>query len=150
MELITTVAILVLIALIWFLVVRDGAKEPFMAALIEKFPAIEGSVTNIALKRHFIGWTTAGSSIARTSGISRLGIAHDSLFIVEPPLIDKLIPTTQIPLKSLSKIDSRFFWSAMSRFDVFKIDGISEGSLLLPVGLVSEVDQGDDDNFPAT
>ena len=90
------------------------------------------------MKRHFFGSISAGKSVARTSGVSKLAVTHDSLFIAQPPLINKLIPTIEIPLRSLSRVDSRFYWSAMSRFDAFEIGGISDGKLLLPVGLVGE------------
>ena len=109
-----------------------------MAALIEKYPADDDSARDVSLKRHFFGSISAGKSVARTSGVSKLAVTHDSLFIAQPPLINKLIPTIEIPLRSLSRVDSRFYWSAMSRFDAFEIGGISDGKLLLPVGLVGE------------
>lgn len=133
-----SIAVVSLIALVWFFVARDSAKEPFMAALIEKYPAKDNSARDINLKRHFFGTINAGNLVVRTSGVSKLAVTHDSLFIAQPPLINKLFPTIEIPLRSLSRVDSRFYWSAVSRFDTFEIDGISGGKLLLPVGLVGE------------
>ncbi|MCJ7591063.1 MAG: hypothetical protein MUO51_06885 [Woeseiaceae bacterium] len=109
-----------------------------MAALIEKYPANDDSARGINLKRHFFGWISAGKSVVRTSGVSKLAVTHDSLFIAQPPLINKLIPTIEIPLRSLLRVDSRFYWSAVSKFDAFEIVGISEGKLPLPIGLVGE------------
>ena len=108
-----------------------------MAALIERFRFNHEIPNGIEMKRRLFGWLQAGDSVVRTSGTSKLAVTSDSLLIAEPPLVDKLIPTLEIPLDSLSKVDSRFFWSAMSKLDVFEIDGVSEGKLLLPVGLIS-------------
>jgi len=117
-----------------------------MSVLIEKFPANDDSTRDINLKRHFVGSISTGKSVVRTSGVSKLAVTHDSLFIAQPPLINKLIPTIRIPLRSLSRVDSRFYWSAMSRFDAFEIGGISDGKLLLPVGLVCEGSQRNEEH----
>lgn len=121
-----------------------------MAALIERFRATDEIAKDVDLRRRFHGWVDAGSSIARTSGTSKLGVTQDSLLVSQLPLVSKLIPTIEIPLESLSKVDSRFFWSAMSRFDVFEIDGISNGKLLLPVGLVGAGNRKNEERSPAT
>jgi hypothetical protein len=139
-----------LIAFIGFRVVRDAANEPFMAALIERFRAADESTLDIDLRRRFFGWLQAGASVARISGTSKLAVGDDSLLITQLPVVNKLIPTIKIPLESLSKVDTRFFWSAMSRFDVFEIEGISDGRLLLPVGLVGTVRKNKDEHSPAT
>lgn len=46
--------------------------------------------------------------------------------------------------------DTRFFWFALSRFDVFEVDGISHGSLPPPVGLIGTVRNSKDEHSPAT
>ncbi len=153
MPIIDFLAIIVVGAVIVFIgfrVMRDAADEPFMAALIQRFRASDEIAQDIELKRRIYGWTHTGSSVARTSGTSKLAVAHDALFIAQLPLVKRVIPTIEIPLESLSKVDSRFFWSAMSRFDVFEIDGIPDGNLLLPIGLVSTESRKGDQRSPAT
>ena len=135
---------------IGFRVVRDASKEPLMAALIERFSATDEIATNVELRRHLFGWMHAGDSVVRTSGTSKLAITSDSLVISQLPLVNKLIPTIAIPFESLSKVDTRFCWSAMSRFDVFEIDGISDGRLLLPVGLLGTDNQTKDEHSAET
>ena len=136
-EFLAIIAVVALVAFIGFRVVRDAANEPLMAALIARFRSNDEIANSIEMRRRLFGWIQTGDSVVRTSGTSKLAVADDSLFIAQLPLANKLIPTLQIPLESISKVDCRFFWSAMSRFDVFEIDGVSDGKLLLPVGLVS-------------
>ena len=136
-EFLAIVVVGALVAFIGFRVVRDAANEPLMAALIEQFRSNDEIAESVKMRRQPFGWIQKDDSVVRSSGTSKLAVADDSLLITQLPLVNKLIPTLKIPLDSLSKVDSRFFWTALSRFDVFEIEGVSDGKLLLPVGLVS-------------
>jgi hypothetical protein len=121
-----------------------------MAALIEQFRATNKIQKDVDLRRRNYGWVDGGSFVVRFSGSSKLAVSDDSLLISQLPLVRKLMPAIEIPLESLSKVDSRFFWSALRRFDVFEINGISNGKLLLPVGLVGAGDRNNEERSPAT
>ena len=138
LEFVIILAVILCIVLISISGARYTAREPFMAALIEKYRAKDDAARSVNLKMRPIGLAQEGSWFIRTSGTSRIGIDNNSLYIVQPPLIARAIPTIEIPLHCLSLIDSKYLLFAFSRFDVFEIDGISNGQILLPVGLFAK------------
>ena len=137
-EFVFFLAVLLCIVLMAISGARNSARDPFMAALIEKYRAKDNATRSVNLKMRYIGWTQPGRVISRTSAISKIGFDHEALYIKQMFLAARVIPTIRIPMDCLSLVDTKLVWSAFLKVDVFEIDGISNGRILLPVGLVAE------------
>lgn len=117
---------------------RNLVREPFLSSLIGIYKAEDDQTHGIDFKMRYIGWTQAGRVFSRTSGLGKIGFDDEALYIRQMFLAARSIPTIRIPVDCLSLVDSKLVWTAFSKVDVFDIDGINEGQILLPMGAVAE------------
>lgn len=138
MNFVLTAMILILIGGIWFVVARSIVGEPYLAALLEKYGTREVTETaqKIVYRNSLYGWYEDSKDTARCSWISRLGVDSSSLIVKQPKIVRSVYPNLIIPREHLEFIESKFIWSAFSRLDVFKVNGIEGGKLLLPTALL--------------
>lgn len=116
-----------------------AGREPLFVALFERYGRneLEHFSEEIKLKFKFLGWRSSSKSIPHFNGMSRLGVSKDTLIIVQPRPFRRAFPTIAIPRKDLIYVGTESSWGGLSRLDVFEIEGIAGGQLLLPAGFVA-------------
>jgi hypothetical protein len=121
------------VALVWFYTLRKPTPDPFINVLNDRFRGSDDKSIDVQLKCRVIAWL-------RTKSVSSLvvdqwgKIGADDRFLYFTRGSGR--PVFKIPLNDLVFINSRFFWGALLRFDVYEIVGIETGKLLIPVGFL--------------
>jgi hypothetical protein len=112
---------------------RKPTPDPFINVLNDRFRGSDDKSIDVELKCRVIAWL-------RTKSVSSLvvdqwgKIGADDRFLYFTRGSGR--PVFKIPLNDLVFINSRFFWGALLRFDVYEIVGIETGKLLIPVGFL--------------
>jgi hypothetical protein len=129
----------VLIVLVWLIVPIRARNEPFLSELVSRYPfdTLGQSDPRIDYVRKYFGWRDTGRRTSRFSGMSKLGTSDDMLVLKHPLLFRSLIPSIAVPKQRLRYVGTEFLWSAVRKFDVFEVDGLPSGQLLLPVNFVA-------------
>lgn len=124
--------------LVWFYASRRPTESPFIEAINERYRIGSDSLSIIPLEVRVFGWKRAGLSMLWIQDSSRIGADRDALYIERLCSASKCIPAVRIPLNDLSLVDSKYFRTVQVHLDVFEIDDVADGQLLLPVGYLTD------------
>ena len=132
------IGLTVVAALIWFYTSRKPTTDPVFEELNTKYGVDEHTVADVPLEFRVVGWKRKGRWIPWYQAYIKIAIDKDFFYTDALFGIYKKVPAIRIPLRDLSFVETRFFWTALYRLDVFNIRGIPAGQILLPEGYFTE------------
>jgi len=134
----STLIVLAMVLAIWVFVIARARKELFPTALIGEFGLDKDDRMADDVQCHAarVAWRGSGDKVARFSGVSMIGQDQNMLVIKQRNAIQRLFPSIAIPKSRLQYVGTEFVWSAVGRFDVYNIEEIESGQLLLPPNFI--------------
>jgi hypothetical protein len=125
-------------ALVWFYYRRQPKRDPFIEALQERYRIDDATSIDTPLKLRVYAWKRAGFfSSPWIHGYHKIGVDEDFLYLTSMGMFWEAGPTARIPLCDLSLVGTKFFWIPLLSFDVYDINGVPTGQLLLPVSFLA-------------
>ena len=126
------------IALIWFCTSRKPAADPVFEELNARYGVDEDAVADVPLEFRVVGWKRKGRWPPWYQDYIKVAIDKDFFYTDALCAIYRTIPAIRIPLRDLTFVETKFFWTTLYRLDVFNIRGIPAGQILLPEGYFAE------------